>query len=61
VTYARFITKLFLAAIRRPHRLMVDHVVVRPSSVVAASYNAVRVMASPALVIWPVRSISPDW
>ena len=48
-------TRAFLipcrAAIRSPHRLTVDHPEVRASNVVAASYNAVRVAASPALVI----------
>src|SRR4029077_2283087 len=48
-------------ATRKPQFFMLDHLVTRLSSVVAASYSAVGTLASPALVMWPTMSARPDW
>src|SRR5215218_10042678 len=42
-------------------RLRVENLPARVSITFAASYSAVRTIASPALLIPPVTSVSPDW
>src|SRR5690349_22153110 len=44
-----------------PQRFRVENLPDRVSITFAASYRAVRTIASPALLIPPVTSVSPDW
>src|SRR5689334_9565595 len=58
-TLARRMPRRF--ATSRPQRLRVENLPALVSITFAASYRAVRTMASPALLIPPVTSVSPDW
>jgi hypothetical protein len=56
--FARFISRCF--AIRSAHAFNVENRATRLSMTLAASNKAVRTIASPTLLIRPVRSTSPD-
>src|SRR5678815_2524112 len=58
-TFARFEPRRLATSI--PQRLSFENRVVRDSRTLAASYRAVRTIPSPARVIPPVMSFSPDW
>jgi hypothetical protein len=58
-TFARFMPRRL--ATSRAHRLRAETRAVRVSIAFAASYSAVRTVASPTLLIPPVTSVSPDW
>src|SRR3954471_17636887 len=58
-TLARRMPRRF--ATSRPQRLRVENLPALVSITFAASYSAVRTIASPALLIPPVTSVSPDW
>src|SRR3712207_105247 len=67
-TVASFLARATLARFTRrrlatssAQRLSVENRVVRLSSTLAASYKAVRTIASPTLLTPPVTSVSPDW
>src|SRR5262249_39497965 len=58
-TFARFTPGSF--ATRSAQAFSVENRVARLSMTLAASNKAVRTIASPTLLIQPVRSTSPDW
>src|SRR5215472_12261764 len=58
-TLARLTPRSF--ATRSAHAFNVENRVTRLSMTLAASNKAVRTIASPTLLIRPVRSTSPDW
>src|SRR5262249_10157000 len=58
-TFARFEPRRLATSI--PQRLSFENRVMRDNRTLAASYNTVRTISSPASVIPPVTSFSPDW
>src|SRR4051794_38322246 len=58
-TFARFRPRRLATSIAQ--RLRVEKRVGRLSTTLAASYRAVRTIASPTLLIPPITSVSPDW
>src|SRR3954449_6780353 len=58
-TLARRMPRRF--ATSSPHRFRVENLPALVSMTFAASYRAARTIASPALLMPPVTSVSPDW